>query len=460
MKKRRLISIIAIAMITISVFAGCGKSEDTNGKVDKEVRILTAVTGGKDEAEMKLFEEALEKGTGLQITMEKPASDYDNVLMQKLQSGEKYDLIYIGQSQLANLVEQEALTDITKYVEESEILGNESIIPKSEWDLIRMDGKIYSGFNKKEVHRNVNINEVMAEKAGIKVNEIKPTLEGYYEVFKKMKENNTDPSFYPINASFVKMYDLQPWFASLGLKGGIVKDGENNTVPWASDEAIPVWEWFNKLYSEGLLDPDSVTDTTKELRNKFQTGKTGVIVDWAAWTGLYNVNAAESYPNDFKATPLAGTKKSDGEFMLTRGEASLWGVPSNSENVEGAIKVLEYFASEEGSILLSVGIEGNDYTVEGDKYVLTADGEKHGKDHGAPVPINNEFVHPIGWNPGFEDAMNYLKYATSEMSSPLKAKYEEIVSKHGVQIIKGSVDAETGLKAMREELKTAGVISN
>ena len=89
MKKRTLISIITMVMITASIFAGCGKSEDTNGKVNKEVRILTAVTGGKDEEEMKLFEEALEKGTGLQITMEKPASDYDNVLMQKIQAGEK-----------------------------------------------------------------------------------------------------------------------------------------------------------------------------------------------------------------------------------------------------------------------------------------------------------------------------------------------------------------------------------
>ncbi|MBC2582301.1 ABC transporter substrate-binding protein [Clostridium sp. DJ247] len=470
MSKKRIISLVTTASILASfIFTGCSNSAKQTANttdaapVKKELKMLTNVTGGKDEQEMKLFNEALNKATGLKITIEKPASDYDNALMQKLQSGEKYDLVYFGQDSLPYLVNQGALTDITDYVKKSKILSDTNIIPQSEWDAIKVNGKLYAGFNKKEVHRVVNVNSVIAQKAGVDVANIDPTLDGYYQAFKKMKDYNDNTAkvkdFYPINISITKMHDMQPWFSSLGLKGGIVlgKDGKK-TVPWSTDEAAPVWDWLRKLYAEGLMDKDALTDTTKELRNKFQTGKTGEVTDWAAYTGLYNKNAGDQYPNNFKAYPLPGTKGPDGNYMLTKGTASLWGIPANAENIPGAVKVLEYFATQEGGELLSVGIEGSDYNKVDGKYVLTESGKKHAGDHGAPLPINSQFKNPIGWNPGFEDAMKYIQYSKIEDVFPETPKYKEIIGKNAVKIIKGDVSTKDGLAQMRAELKQAGVI--
>lgn len=465
MNKRKILALVSTCLVlSMATVTGCSgpKTSSTTKSQAKELKMLTAVTGGKDDAEMKLFKEQLEKATGLTITIDKPASDYDNVLMQKLQSGEKYDLIYCGQPQLPSLVEQGALTDITDLVGRSKVLGNTNNIPQSEWDSIKINGKIYAGFNKKEVERVVNVNSVIAQKAGVDANSIEPTLDGYYQALKKIKAYNDNGAkakdFYAFNASVVKLYDFQPWFSTLGLKGGIVTVNGKKTVPWSTDESAPVWEWLHKLYAEGLMDKDSLTDTTKVLRNKFQSSKTGVIVDWAAWTGLYNANAGTQYPNDFKAVPLPGTKSPNGEYMLTRGGASLWAVPANATNVSGAIKVLEYFATQEGGELLSIGIEGNDYTKDGSKYTLTATGIKHGCDHGAPLPISSNYKNPIGWNPGFQDALQYLKYATIEEALPETNKYTEVVSKNAVKIIKGDVNVKDGLVSMRNELKQAKVI--
>lgn len=468
-KKRILTLVAAISILTASIFTGCGNNaKQASSTADapvakKELKILTGVTGGKDEQEMKLFTEELSKATGLQITIDKPASDYDNVMMQKLQSGEKYDLVYFGQDKLPYLVSQGALMDITSYVKKSNILSDTKVIPQSEWDAIKVDGKLYAGFNKKEVERVVNVNSVIAQKAGVEAANISPTLDGYYQLFKKMKDyndNNGGPKdFYPFNLAITQMYDMQPWFSTVGLQGGIVPDKSGKkTVPWSSDEAAPVWDWLHKLYSEGLMDKDALTDTTKQLRNKFQTGKTGTVTDWAAWTGLYNKNAGTQYPNDFKAYPLPGTKGLDGNYMLTRGAASLWGIPANAENVQGAMKVLEYFATQKGGELLSVGIEGNDYNKVDGKYVLTDTGVKHAGDHGAPLPIDAQFKNPIPWNPGFQDALQYIKYAKGENAYPETSKYTEIVGKYAVKIIKGDVSTQDGLAQMRAELKQAGVI--
>ena len=143
--------------------------------------------------------------------------------------------------------------------------------------------------------------------------------------------------------------------------------------------------------------------------------------------------------------------------MLYKGGASLFAVPANAENVEGAIAVLEYFATQEGGELLSVGVEGHDYTKDGDTYIQTEIGKAHGNDHGAPVPIYKDFKAPFGYNPGMEDALALGNYSSIQTAIPNEADYKEIVGKWGIQIIKGEVSMEDGLAGMRKELRERGV---
>lgn len=450
---KKLLTMALALVMTLSMGLGMASAESIG-----DVKILTNVTGGKDEAEMVLFQEALGKGINANVTMEKPASDYGNVMMQKLNAGEQYDLIYVSIQQLFELQDQGALMDLTDMIAASEILGDTDVVPADEWEQLTIDGRIWGGFNKTEVHKLPIINKVVAEKAGVDVNAIEPTLDGYYKVFKKMQEVGGD-DFYAFSTHIRGLHDLQPWFASAGIKMGIVAQEDGSfAVPVASDEAIPVWEWFAKLYAENLLDPDCLTNETRDLRNKFNTGYTGLVVDWAAWCGLYNVNAGDRYPAEFEAYPLPGTKADDGDYMLSRGDPSIWVIPVNAANPEGGFKALEYMATQEGGELLSIGIEGHDWTVEDGKVVLTEEGIAHGKDHGAPVPTSRKYVSPVEWNPGFEDAMEYLPYASTELSNINVQKYKDAVAKYATQIINGTMSAADGVAAMRAELAETGVI--
>jgi putative aldouronate transport system substrate-binding protein len=359
-----------------------------------------------------------------------------------------------------NLIGQEALLDITDRVKASEILTNN--IDASEWADITVDGKVYAGFNKKEVHRVVALNNVMLKNAGIDYKTITPTLDGYYDLFKKLKEASTDSEFYPLNAVMADAWDLQPWMAAAGMKSGVVIDADGKKyAPYSTEEAAPVWEWFKKLYEEKLLDPGAFVDKSNDMRSKMSAAsqKTAVTVDWAAWVGLHNANALAGgvVATDYEVVSLPGVQTPDGSYMLCKGGASLFGVPANAANVDGAIKILEYFATQEGGELLSVGIKDNDYTVEGDKYVLTETGKAHGSDHGAPFPINKDFVHPIGYNPGVEEAVSYGEYATIDLSIPNEGDYKAAVGKWGIQIVKGEVPVLEGLQNMRNELVSLGV---
>ncbi|TAH56407.1 MAG: extracellular solute-binding protein, partial [Sphaerochaeta sp.] len=191
-------------------------------KPEAEVKVLAAVTGGKDDAENKLFEEAMEKATGLSITWEKVPSGYDQVLMQKLGAGEAYDLVYINQFQMYSLAKQGALMDLTDRIASSSVYAQN--VDSAELEKIRFEGKFYAGFNKLEVFPLVNVNKAITDKVGIDLNSLK-TLDDYYQMLKKVKtymeQKEGRKPYYPFYAYMPDIWDLQPWFSAAGVRRGV-----------------------------------------------------------------------------------------------------------------------------------------------------------------------------------------------------------------------------------------------
>ncbi|NLC33330.1 MAG: carbohydrate ABC transporter substrate-binding protein [Clostridiales bacterium] len=453
---RKMISLALILMMVLSTGVAA-IALDTSEDIGT-VRNLTNVTGGKDDEEMLLFAEAFGKGINGTVIMEKPAANYGEVMMNKLNAGEEYDLLYVSLQELYDMQADEILTDLTDWVKESAVLGDPEVMPTEEWEQLTIDGRIWGSFNKTEVHRVPAINKVIADKAGVNLDEIEPTLDGYHDLFKKLQAVGGD-NFYAFNTHIPGLFDLQPWFAAVDLKMGFAKhDDDSLYVPIATEAAIPVWEWFAQLYKEGLMDPDALINTTGDMRNKMMAGQTGLVVDWAAWVGLYNVRSGENYPDVVNVVPLGGVKNSKGDFMLSRGDPSIWVMPINSPNPEGAFRALEFMATQEGGQLFSIGIEGHDYNMQDGKVVMTEIGISHGNDHGAPVPASHKYVSPVPLNPGFAEAMEFLPYGSLDMSTDKSGTYKEIVAKYGTEIIIGNKTAAEGIEAMQTELKERGVI--
>lgn len=301
------------------------------------------------------------------------------------------------------------------------------------------------------------LNNTLLKKARIDYKTIEPTMDGYYDVMKKLKDNSQDPDFYPFVVILSETFDLQPWMASQGLKNGVVLDTSGKRfAPYAEDEAAPVWEWFKKLYNDGLLDPASFVDKTKDMREKMgaSSQKTAVTTDWAAWVGLHNANAKAGgiSSDDYEIVSLPGLETPDGSYMLVKGSASLFAVPANANNPDEALKVLEYFATQEGGDLLSAGIPDHDYTGTEGNFEMTEIGAQHSNDHGAPFPIYKDFEPIFGFNPGVDEALTYSDYATIDLIIPNENDYKEIVGKWGIKIVKGEVSASEGLSGMRKEL--------
>lgn len=464
--------VLALALPAAAFAAGGSDAGKAAAPAKGPVRVLSNVSGGKTDEENKLFEAAVRKATGLEVVWEKVPASYDQVLMQKLGAGEAYDLIYITQFQMYTLARQGAILDLTDRIAKSAVYKEN--VAAAELEKISYNGKYYAGFNKLEVFPLPNVNKAVTDKAGVDLTKLE-TLEDYYQMLKKVKAymetTGGRKPYYPYFAYMTDIWDLQPWFSSVGLRRGVFVDSNGKKyAPYVDAAAKPVWEWLAKLYAEGLMDPASFTGKTGDMRNKMWQSQDIVLdSDWAAWTGLYNNNArtAGTYPEKVNVVGLPGVKGPSGKYLLEQGGASLWAIPANAKNADGAFAVIEYLATKDGGLLLSAGIEGHDYAMKDGKIEYTEEGLKHARDHGAPFPISTKFDLSIlgPMNPGVLESVSIGKrpdvsvapmgFANGELDA---RQFYDVMSKWMTECVMGKLDAAAAMKGAADELRSRKII--
>lgn len=142
------------------------------------------------------------------------------------------------------------------------------------------------------------------------------------------------------------------------MGGYLVADG--------SKEAV---KFFNRLYSEKLMDPEFVNNTGDEKISKFVTGKCGIMMHNA-------VSGYNKVLNKFKevngtseityfAPPKGDTGKSGqrggfGYYCFTAINADV-----SATERERLLALLDYLMSEEGQTLMLYGVKGEHYDVDG-----------------------------------------------------------------------------------------------
>jgi putative aldouronate transport system substrate-binding protein len=215
------------------------------------------------------------------------------------------------------------------------------------------------------------------------------------------------------------------------------------------------------LSKEGLLDPAFPTNGSGDFRNLFMTDRAAAVTYWDAWVGLFNNIMATDHPESpFEAKGVNGVPGPDGKVILRRGNASLWFIPANAQHVDNAIKFLEFWHSEPGYVLGTIGIKDVDYTLNADgSYALTEQGKAHGLDHGSPRVASTTWKNPFGALPGVEEAQAIImENASTEYLPASWTDAEAIVQKHAYPAMLGEITGAEAVARMDAELRAAGLI--
>lgn len=186
-------------------------------------------------------------------------------------------------------------------------------------------------------------------------------------------------SFYQALSAMKRAYPDSYPYASKGGPGMLLRWAtywDINNLPEAYDYETGKWyigctderfkemlDFCKKLYNEGLLDPEFLTDNLDSWTAKFLNDKAFVMNDWIGRMALLNAQAAESIPGfDLVYGRPIGNGK-----MQELAKFNAWGVSvANNQNTEAALKLVDYLYSPEGSELMTVGAEGVNFNWDED----------------------------------------------------------------------------------------------
>ncbi|WP_438351789.1 extracellular solute-binding protein [Paenibacillus sp. FA6] len=469
-------AVIAMILAGTTLLSACGtnnsgvanSSPTTSGTETPAVsadggklEILTGNVGGKTPEGNAAFEKELSEKLGLDVTLDKPASDFDQKVLTALSSGAKYDLIEVSDlAKLDAFIKQGVVTDLSDFVQSSTVLSDPTVIPTGEWDQVKgPDGKIYGVFSKFQGATMPIVRKDWLEKLNLQEPK---TLDELYTVLKAFKEGDPDgdgkANTYGLSTS--GLYDIQGIMSAAGLKNRYVMQDGKRTIPYATDAAIPMYEWFAKLVKEGIMDPNFITNDTAKMRNLFLTDRVGMVTYWDAWVGMFNNLKKTEDPNTtFQAEGMLSIPAADGTILMRRGDPDFWIIPANAPHPEAAKKFLEFWNTQEGITLGSLGVQDFDYTLDNGTYTLTETGQTANMDHGVPYWYNSTVKSPFPALPGVEDAMALSKqHATLELSLSTWPDAEKIVNNYALKAMSGQMAAKDAVAQMQKELKNANLI--
>lgn len=152
---------------------------------------------------------------------------------------------------------------------------------------------------------------------------------------------------------------------------GIDKDWlkkKDGTLEYAkvSEKEKEKLTFYNKLYKEGLIDPQYITKKWDTKEKAFYDGEAAVIVGTAGKViDIYNGKMKQVNGKDAELVvlpPAKGEGQGYGPTDVTK-EARGIAISSQSEHKEIAFKILDYLASPKGQMFDRLGFEGEHYKV-------------------------------------------------------------------------------------------------
>ncbi|WP_139994147.1 extracellular solute-binding protein [Paenibacillus paridis] len=383
--------VLLVLLLAVGVLAACGNTNNAgNGKgAGATADPTTAATDApKEKVTLRILGEnnveefpagtdvnnnviinELRERTGYDIQWELLPKDPE-VARQKLNvlmaSGDTPDLIIMNDKAVfGNFVQQGLLTPLNDLLESDgpDIKGT---LSEDQWKSASFDDQIFAV---RTVNFSSAINGLLARKdllAAAGVGEIK-TQEEFYQALKALKAK--DPSIIPYAANLAQGLTSLDAIASMFYPpvDYVQQDGKVVYTP-----LLPAAKEFlafaNKLYAEGLIDPEAIVSKSENLKEKLVSGQAAMsTLGWYEEPSISKA-LAEKKPGAemvFMAPPV-GDNGAAG-FSRNSTTAKYFMIPKASKHAREAVQFLNSVANDEIINMISFGINGTHYETKDGK---------------------------------------------------------------------------------------------
>lgn len=443
--KRKIVAMLLVAAMALGMLAGCGQGEETGSDVQKDS--TSAVTEDKtaeedaeptekkeisvlilDRSKCSTDEGTMESNRWTEWINENSPVKVNWVAVPRTESVSKTNALFatdsapdlvweFGKSFMDNLYQQGVIQPVDEYIElysteyKAYLEEHSDLIPY----LTEEDGQMYSFTSARDQLAVVNhamwIRQDWLDNLGL---EMPTTVEELYEVARAFTEDDPDGNGVDDTYGITFNYNFSGIMKALfGLpeKDIIVEDGEVSF--WTGSEAYrQCIEMWKKMYENGIIDPEYITDTNYERQTQLlTTGKAGIYM--ASYDIESQWRALKENCPEAELVPLESVAAPDGNVYGLYQESSPFRcicMNANADDPEACIEFIDWMLSE-GWYTLTYGFEGEHYTLV-DGIPQTIDADKNSEE------LAYAYEYPIVMAREIEDLDKYLKTtaATDDLS--------------------------------------------
>lgn len=386
--KRAMLLMMALVMLV--TMAGCGGKDEeattvAEGEMPEKLTVwaslgnLAAQAGAEDRGDILAYQ-LIEEKTGVEVEWICPSEiaqqEQFNLLIA---SGEYPDVInyfwgtidggaqqYVDDGVIVPLSDYlDYMPNLSKYKEEKPAIVKQ--ITDAE------DQILYAPTLRKDdeltVYVGPAIRQDWLDKLGL---EMPTNTDELYEVLKAFKTQDPNGNGQADEIPFTGILAEYPAFGIGNILWAFgthydfyLKDGKV-VYGFLEDEMKEGLSYLSKLYAEGLIDPDYIINDEEKYDSKIMNDKSGF---------YYAIQPSKYYNNMNDGTRhIVAVPYFDGKCYNTMYNSNTGGagaaITTANKNPSGTAKWLDYFYSDEATIITNFGKEGMTYNLEDGKYIL------------------------------------------------------------------------------------------
>lgn len=413
---KKLASILLASLVSSSIFIGCSKpaapanTTQPTGNTPAaplEVSIWTWLGsveswGGKSYNEVLAYQQLPSK-TNSKINWVHPTGDAVEAFNLMMTSGETTDLIWYPWTPVRAYQYSKSgrIIDIMPYVKKSapNLMKLIEANPQLKKQLIDPQGRMFympwiTLDKSLKMGEGMMIRKDWLDKVGMSVPK---TNEELYQVFKAFRDKDANGNGKQDEIG-ITGYPGQIYKLFYGFNVAddwMLKDGKATYGP-STPEYKEALKWFNKLYKEGLLDKDYLTNDGDIYDKKNLSNQIGAYIDnYGVFSTLMKNSKDQGSPINYTPVPymqVNGVSVNLGSATKRVAQPYGLAISAKAKDPEALVKFLDYNYSKEGQLLFNWGVEGNSYTMKDGLPVWTDKVTKDPKD--APLTALTKYANP------------------------------------------------------------------
>ena len=384
-KMKKLSKTLVLAMIAAALLASCGKKDAESDKVTEVDFLLSSSAASADQF---ILNDIMQEKFKLKPNYEMAAQ---SAHLEKLQlliaSNNLPDLISPLPSDTAKKIGTSGiLLDYNEYIKE--MPNFEKTIKKDGQTYVSLfadNGGLYIAPQYSEDVNNFDffryvptIREDLVAEVGM---DIPKTYDELYEVLKAIKKKHPE-SIGLVNRTGTDIFKDMGY--SFGTRPDVHYSYEEDKYVFGpeSENYKEMLKYLNKLWKEGLADPELFTASKTQYESKLVNGLGVFCIDWAAYSSDYtrtHMSLLDGKTDSFSLVPTAPITPSIYprkivQKMDTTNIYCSMAVASKTNVPEKLVKFIDWLYSDEGADIASYGIKDKQYTVdENGKYKFNED---------------------------------------------------------------------------------------